>query len=237
MNNEELSKIELSNILFLDIETVPVVYDYNHLDEGAKYQWNNKFRFNKEQSPEELYSKAGVYSEFAKIICIGCGYFNGKTFRVKYFSGDDEAILLKEFCDLLNRHFQTDYSYLCAHNGKEFDFPFIARRMVINKIEIPNALRMQGKKPWEIKHLDTLELWKFGDYKHYTSLDLLAHVFQIPSPKSDIDGSQVAKVFYEDNDLERICKYCLNDVVTLARVYLRMMNQGELKEEFVELIT
>jgi 3'-5' exonuclease len=237
MTNEELNRIELSNILFLDIETVPVVYQYKDLDAATQHQWNNKFKYTKEQTTEELYAKAGVYSEFAKIVCIGCGYFYGKTFRIKYFSGEDEAILLKEFAGLLNKHFSTDYSYLCAHNGKEFDFPFIARRMVIHQIELPNALKMQGKKPWEIKHLDTLELWKFGDYKHYTSLDLLAHVFGIPSPKSDIDGSQVAKVYYEDQDLERISKYCLNDVVTLARVYLRMMNQGYLKEEFVELIS
>lgn len=237
MTNEELNRIELSNVLFLDIETVPVVYRYDDLDEASRKQWDNKFRYNKEQSPEILYEKAGVYSEFAKIICIGCGYFYGKSFRVKYFSGEDESLLLKEFASLLDKHFGTDGSYLCAHNGKEFDFPFIARRMIINQIEIPNALRMQGKKPWEIKHLDTLELWKFGDYKHYTSLDLLAHVFGIPSPKHDIDGSQVAKVFYEDKDLERISKYCLNDVVTLARVYLRMMHLGELKEDFVELIS
>jgi 3'-5' exonuclease len=233
MTNEELNRIDLSNILFLDIETVPIAYDYNSLEDTTKHQWNNKFR-NSLQSPEEHYLKAGIYSEFAKIICIGCGYFNGKTFRVKYFSGDDEKILLKEFAEMLNRSFHSDNAYLCAHNGKEFDFPFIARRMVIHQIELTNALRMYGKKPWEIKHLDTLELWKFGDYKHYTSLELLAHIFQIPSPKSDIDGSQVAKVYYEDNDLQRICEYCIRDVVTLARVYLRMMYLGELKEEFVE---
>ena len=228
-----MAQPEINQVLFLDIETVPLVYDYMHLDEPFKKLWDLKWQYQKEISPEMQYGKAGIYAEFAKIICICVGYFNGKEFRIRSFYGDDEKTLLLDFKQTLEKHF-SEFA-LCAHNGKEFDFPFICRRLLINGLSLPEILQIQGKKPWEIKHLDTLELWKFGDYKNYTSLQLLAAVFHIPTPKDDIDGSQVAKVYYEENNLERIKTYCTKDVVTVARLLQKMRGENPLRDEQIVL--
>ena len=228
-----MPQTEINNILFLDIETVPLVYDYKQLNEPFKKLWDLKWQYNKEITAEQQYIKAGIYAEFAKVVCICVGYFNGKEFRIKSFYGDDEKILLEDFKLTLERHF-TEYA-LCAHNGKEFDFPFMCRRMLVNGISLPEVLQIQGKKPWEITHLDTMELWKFGDYKSYTSLQLLAAIFNIPTPKDDIDGSQVAKVYYEEKNLERIKTYCAKDVVTVARLLQKMRGEQALRDEQVVL--
>jgi predicted PolB exonuclease-like 3'-5' exonuclease len=220
----------LQHILFIDIETVPQVYQYGGLEEETKRLWDAKWQFNKELTGEQQYAKAGIYAEFAKIISIGLGYYHDNTFRVKCLSGENESIILNDFSELLNTHFSKPENKLCAHNGKEFDYPFICRRMLINGLKLPKILQIQGMKPWEVKHLDTMELWKFGDIKNYTSLNLLAHVFQIPSPKDDMDGSMVAKVFYEEKDLEKINRYCMKDVITLARVYGRFAGAPELSD-------
>lgn len=220
-----------NHILFLDIETAPLVYKYNELGEPFKKLWDAKYQYNKEVTPEQQYNKAGIFAEFAKVICICVGYFNGTEFRLKSFYGDDEKIILKEFKDMLERHFSEPENRLCAHNGKEFDFPFLCRRFLINGISLPGILNLQGKKPWEIPHLDTMEMWKFGDYKNYTSLNLLAAVFGIPTPKDDIDGSQVARVYYEEKNLERIKSYCQKDVITVARLYQKMKAEQPLREE------
>lgn len=228
--------LNLSRVLFLDIETAPQSPDYNSLDQNGKRLWDKKasqLKAKDEGTSEELYNRAGIYAEFGKIIVISVGYFNGNEFRIKSFYGDDEKILLEEFAVLLNRHYNNVDDMLCAHNGKEFDFPYIARRMVINGIELPFILQLAGKKPWEIKHLDTMELWKFGDYKSYTSLDLLTYIFGIPTPKDDIDGSMVWKVYYEEKDLERIKNYCQKDVLAIAQVMKRYLNQPLIKEENV----
>lgn len=220
-----LDNINIENVLFLDIETVPVVYDYNNLDESTKKLWNTKFRFNTTETPEQLYVKAGIFAEFAKIVCISVGIYKNKQFRLKSFYGDDEKIILQDFSALLNAHYNKPESRLCGHNGKEFDFPFMARRMLINGLKIPAILDVAGKKPWEVNHLDTMELWKFGDYKSFTSLNLLAHVFNIPTPKDDIDGSQVAHVYWEEKNLERIMVYCQKDVLTVAQLFLRFKGE------------
>ena len=224
-----MPQTEINNVLFLDIETVPLVYDYQQLNEPFKKLWDLKWQFHKDVTPEQQYAKAGIYAEFAKVVCICVGYFNGKEFRIKSFYGDDEKILLEDFKSTLEKHFSGHA--LCAHNGKEFDFPFMCRRMLFNGISLPEALQIQGKKPWEVTHLDTLELWKFGDYKNYTSLQLLAAIFNIPTPKDDIDGSQVAKVYYEEKNLERIKTYCAKDVVTVARLLQKMSGENALKDE------
>lgn len=221
--------MNINQVLFLDIETVPVVYNYNELNETYKKLWDLKWQYGKDVTPEQQYAKAGIYAEFAKVICICVGYFNGKEFRIKSFYGDDEKILLEDFKSTLEKHF-SGYA-LCAHNGKEFDFPFMCRRMLINGISLPETLQIQGKKPWEITHLDTMEMWKFGDYKNYTSLQLLAAVFNIPTPKDDIDGSQVAKVYYEEKNLERIKTYCAKDVVTVARLLQKMNGEQAMRDE------
>lgn len=225
-----MNKTDTSKILFLDIETVPLVYKYNELSQAAKELWDKKFQFNKESGPEKQYEKAGIYAEFAKVICIGLGYYNSGKFRVKCLSSENEYELLKQFSDLLAQHFSSSSNVLCAHNGKEFDLPFLCRRFIINKLSLPSILQIQGLKPWEIKHIDTLDLWKFGDIKNYTSLNLLAHVLEVPSPKDDIDGSMVAKTFYEEKGFERIKKYCMKDVITLARVYKRFIGDGDLND-------
>ena len=211
-----LKQLNLNKVLFLDIETVPNTPTYDELDETIQKLWDDKMRWQSERdgkSPEEIYEKAGIFAEFGKIICISVGYLtNAGTPDVKYrttsFSGDDEGKLLQDFSNLMNSHYYRNDQFLCAHNGKEFDYPFIARRMLLNGITLPDLLDLAGKKPWEIHHLDTMELWKFGDYKHYTSLNLLTNIFNIPTPKDDITGADVARVYYEDKDLDRIVKYC-----------------------------
>ncbi|MCF6171857.1 MAG: 3'-5' exonuclease [Bacteroidales bacterium] len=220
-----LHDLELENVLFLDIETVPAFADFGQLPAHFKRLWEKKAeqlsRFDADRTPDQLYERAGIYAEFGKIVCVSCGYENGNEFRIKSFFGDDEKIMLEEFATMLNRHYNSQRHLLCAHNGKEFDFPYLARRLLVNGIRIPKILNIAGKKPWEIKHLDTMELWKFGDYKHYTSLELLTTIFNIPTPKDDIDGSQVGQVYWVEKDLERIATYCQKDVLTVAQLMRR----------------
>jgi uncharacterized protein YprB with RNaseH-like and TPR domain len=226
-----LESLKLSNILFLDVETAPVVYNYNDLQPELKKLWDSKFRFQTTETPEAHYKKAGIFAEYAKVICISVGFFNEKTFRIKSFYEHDEKQVLKDFASLLNTHYNRKDHLLCAHNGKEFDFPFLCRRMLLNAIKLPKALNITGKKPWEINHLDTMELWKFGDYKNYTSLNLLATIFQIPTPKDDIDGSDIARVYWEEKNLERIVTYCQKDVLTVARLLLRFMGESVIEDK------
>jgi hypothetical protein len=220
---------ELRDILFLDIETVAITNNFQSLDERLKVQWSRKASFLKrgdDQSDEELFhERAGVYAEFGKIICISVGklfdHESGELgLKTKAFYGHDEAALLQEFKEMLVK--LGDNVKLCAHNGKEFDFPYMCRRMLVNNIALPTALNLTGKKSWQVDHMDTMEMWKFGDYKHYTSLDLLASIFNIPSSKSDIDGSKVNSVYYQQGDLEKIKNYCTADVLVLAQLFLKM---------------
>ncbi len=222
-----LNNIKNNQILFLDIETVPQFQFYNELKDNWKNLWAKKSSYflKENETPADVWKKAGIYAEFGKIICISVGFITEEKLRLKSFYGNDERNLLHEFRELTIKYFNKNDKYLCAHNGKEFDYPYIARRMLINGISLPKILDLAGKKPWEIRHLDTLELWKFGDYKHYTSLELLTEIFNIPTPKDDIDGSMVSKVFYEDNDIERIVKYCEKDVLAVVQLFLRYKNQ------------
>ncbi|TXN37511.1 3'-5' exonuclease [Flagellimonas hymeniacidonis] len=234
-----LYKLNLEHILFLDIETVPQKPSFSELDQDVQILWEQKSQYQRkdEITAEDFYDRAGIWAEFGKIICISVGYFVAKgatrNFRVTSFSGDEKS-LLKQFKQLLQEHFNQAKHLLCAHNGKEFDFPYIARRMVIHGMNLPYKLDLFGKKPWEVPHLDTMELWKFGDYKHYTSLKLLAHILGIPSPKEDMDGSMVKDVFYKENDLDRIVDYCELDVITTAQVFLRLRNEELLSEEEIK---
>lgn len=217
-----LDNLNPLNILFLDIETVPQYGSYAEVPDTFKNLWEKKCAFlvKEEETPESIYSRAGIYAEFGKIICISVGCFTkDETFRIKSFYGDDEKQLLNEFSSMINRSFYSPDKILCAHNGKEFDFPYICRRMLIHGMKLPAILDIRGKKPWEIMHLDTMELWKFGDYKSYTSLNLLAAIFGIPTPKDDIDGSMVWEVYWKLNDLNRIVTYCQKDVVTIAQLF------------------
>lgn len=224
-----LKNLEINKVLFLDIETVPMVEQWEDLSENWKKLWQKKisYQLKEEETAEEMfYQRAGIMAEFGKIVCISFGMIvKGEKLRVKSFYGDDEKKILEDFIELLNSPYFATGLILCAHNGKEFDFPFLGRRILIHGLTLPNALSIQGKKPWEVQHLDTMELWKFGDYKHYTSLDLLAAIFGIPTPKDDIDGSQVAEVYYQEKDLERIRKYCEKDVLTLVQVFRKFRNE------------
>lgn len=231
-----LDKIQLENVLFLDIETVPETESFSDLDPTKQELFDLKTKYQRKDdfTPEEFYDRAGIWAEFGKIICISVGYFTFKGdirhFRVTSFFGE-EAKILKDFSNLLNNHFNQPQHILCGHNAKEFDFPFIARRMIILGLPIPQKLNLFGKKPWEVPHLDTLELWKFGDFKHYTSLKLLTNVLGIPSPKDDIDGSEVAQVYYADKNIDRIVTYCEKDVIAVAQILLRLRREDLLIEE------
>lgn len=238
-----LSNIKPDDILFLDIETVPGYGSFDELDPSFQKLWDKKSSHFREtgQSAADVYERAGIYSEFGKIICISVGIVKVQErsfIRLKSFYGNNEKILLEEFSDLIRKfcRIRKD-AILCAHNGREFDFPYIARRMVINGLLIPEILDNAGKKPWDVKLLDTMELWKFGDYKSYTSLELLTSVLGIQTPKDDIDGSMVAGIFYKEGDVARIVKYCEKDVLAIAQVLLRFMHLPLILEEDIESVT
>ena len=230
-----IDKIVLPNILFLDIETVPQSEFFNDLPDETQQLFADKTQYQRKDdiSPEEFYERAGIWAEFGKIICISVGYFTIKNaerqFRTKSIVGDEKE-LLEAFNSLINTHFSNPAFVFCGHNIKEFDIPYLCRRMLINGVNIPEKLQLFGRKPWEIPHLDTLELWKFGDYKHYTSLKLLTHVLGVPSPKEDIDGSEVRNVYYNEQNIARIAKYCERDVIAVAQVLLRLRNEVILSE-------
>lgn len=224
---------DLKNILILDIETVSCVEKYDLLDDRLKKLWDKKSAGFKEadiKSSSELFQeRAGIYAEFGQVVVIALGYFitndDGTIgLRIKAFSGQDEAKVLSDFKYLLENKFDQENLLLCAHNGKEFDFPYMCRRMLVHGISLPSVLDISGKKPWEVQHIDTMEMWKFGDRKSFTSLDLLASLFQIPSSKDDIDGSMVTTVYYKENNLERIATYCMYDVAVTAQVFLKLNN-------------
>jgi len=231
-----ITKLNLENILFLDIETVPETQYFSDLDKTKQDLWDAKSRYQRKEefTAEEFYDRAGIWAEFGKIICISVGYFtiqgDTRLFRTTSFYGEERKLLV-EFKNLLISHFSQAKHLLCAHNGKEFDFPYIARRMIIHNIELPYKLNLFGKKPWEIPHLDTMELWKFGDYKTYTSLKLMTNVLGIPSPKDDIDGSEVYKTYYEDNDIDRIIIYCEKDTIAVAQIFLRLRGDSILTDD------
>lgn len=235
-----LENIDLQQVLVLDIETVPQYPSFDELPADFQELWEQKTKFQRKdgETPAEFYARGGILAEFGKVICISVGIFSNKTkdlsLRVKSFYGDDEKEVLQSFIALLKT--QADTLILCAHNGKEFDFPYLCRRILINGLPIPSQLNLHGKKPWEILHLDTMDLWKFGDFKNYTSLKLLAAVFNIPSPKDDIDGSMVNEVYWKENDLERIRTYCEKDVITTARILLRFKSLPLLSDEHITIV-
>lgn len=236
-----LEQIKIKNVLFLDIETVPIKESFEDLPPVFQKLWEDTTAWQRKNDvpPSEFYKmKAGVMAEFAKIICVSVGYLffeEGEScFRIKSFYGDNEKQILSDFNALLNSKFNTNKHQLCAHNGKEFDFPFIARRTLINNLKLPALLDIAGKKPWEVNHVDTMELWRFGDFKNYPSIKLLTALFNIPTPKDDIDGSQVANVYYKEKDFNRIKIYCQKDVLAVAQLLLRYKGEKLIKEENIE---
>jgi len=233
--------LSIENILFLDIETVPEQASFDSLDERMQHLWTHKASFldgGGEKTAAELYHRAGIYAEFGKVICICAGHFAQGRLRVKAYAGLDEHRLLAEFADVLHAWGRPDRHsrehYLCAHNGKEFDFPYLARRMTVQGISLPSLLAHHGKKPWEVTHLDTMELWKFGDRKNFTSLDLLTAILGIPSPKADISGADVGRVFWEENGLDRIVEYCRQDVIAVTRIFQRFSGGFPVPQEVID---
>lgn len=240
----QLPAIDISNILFLDIETVPQYPKYISVPENERRLWDIKSKRlqTKQDRPSELYKKAGIFAEFGKIICISVAYVVSKknqplAVRVRSFYGNDERLILEEFTQLVAKHFNTSKQYLCAHNGIEFDFPFIARRALIHGVQIPKMLDSRGKRPWEIHHLDTLDLWRFGDYKNYTSLELLTHIFEIPTPKDDIDGSMICDVYWKHNDIQRIVEYCQKDVIAVMQLLRKYRNEPLFEEHSITIVS
>lgn len=231
-----LENYDLQNIMVIDIETVPQYSSFDQVPANLQKLWGAKTQYQrKDETPEEYYRCAGILAEFGKIICISVGIFtSGNGFRVKSFAGHDEKDLLTRFCSMLNG--LSPALILCGHNAKEFDFPYICRRMLVKGVKVPAQLNIHGKKPWEVSHLDTMELWKCGDYKNYTSLSLLAAIFDIPTPKDDIDGSMVGHVYWVDNQLERICTYCQKDVVATAQLLKRYRGEDLIPEELITIV-
>jgi len=233
-----LEQYDLHNLMVIDIETVPQYSAHDQVPEHLQKLWERKSQnLRKDESAEDFYKSAGIWAEFGKIICISVGIFTGGKdagLRVKSFAGHDEKDLLTQFSALLIS--QPPNLVLCAHNGKEFDFPYICRRLLINGLPFPPQLQIAGKKPWEVVHLDTMELWKFGDYKNYTSLNLLTAIFDIPTPKDDIDGSMVGEVYWSLNQLDRICTYCQKDVIATAQLLRRYRGEELIKEELITII-
>lgn len=239
-----LSQVNVEDILFIDIETVPQHPNFDELDEVFQGLWEKKSTFfrNEEQTPADVYERAGIYAEFGKIICISAGVITQRlgeqVYRVKSFYDDNEKKLLAQFNDMLNKFMSHPGKRVCAHNGQEFDYPYIARRTLINGLPLPKALDIAGMKPWEVKDklMDTLQLWKFGDYKNYTSLNLLCAVFNIPTPKDDIDGSQVAQVYYEDGEIDRVIRYCEKDTLAVANLLLRYKGEPIIPMENIQVV-
>jgi uncharacterized protein YprB with RNaseH-like and TPR domain len=233
----------INNILFLDIETVPQYATYGEMPAEWKALWTLKSQYlirgKEDETVETIYPRAGIYAEFGRIICISCGLIQGsgstKKIIIKSFAGDDENKILLDFIEMIKKWDVDGSKFLCAHNGKEFDYPYICRRLIINQLPIPAVLNIAGKKPWEVNHLDTMDLWKFGDFKNYTSLNLLAQSLHIKTPKDDIDGSMVWKVYWQEKNMERIVTYCQKDVVTVAQIYLRMVGEALIKDENIGL--
>ena len=231
--------MNLKNILFIDIETVAQTATFEELPERLQPLWEKKAQYISEKtvSTQESFSdKAAIYAEFGRIIVIGLGYLfynaeNELSLKLKSISGHNEQKVLTDFIQLLTHKFDPKTTLLCAHNGKEFDFPYLCRRMLINEIPLPEILQISHKKPWEINHIDTMELWKFGDKKSYTSLELLAAVFDIPASKNDLSGDKVNQAYYQENGLERIATYCQKDVAVLAQLYLKLNGLQGIKPE------
>ncbi len=231
LSQKKLNDSNFHKLLIIDIETVPLYRDFDQLEASYREQWKHKISRHLERPDDErqlsdsFRERAGIFAEFGKIICIGLGYFESNEYtavRLKHFSGDDEKRLLEDFFQLLRKTEQQAEIRFCGHNIKEFDLAYICRRATIHGLPLPGCLQLTHLKPWQNPHIDTLELWRFGDYKHYITLELLALCLGVPTSKSDISGKDVAGVYYEEGDLKRIADYCLRDVFTTALVYLRL---------------
>ena len=234
----------IDSLLFIDIETVSQHPDFNDVPATWQDLWAEKVTriLPEEETPESFYPKrAAIMAEFGKIICISAGYIkmeNGAMqLRVKSFYGEDEKELLQQVIASFDQWQRNKKGIaFCGHNIKEFDIPYVCRRLLVNGMSVPNYLDFMSMKPWETNIVDTMALWKFGDFKNYTTLKLMAACLGVPSPKDDIDGSMVGDVYWKEKDLKRISGYCQKDVVTVAQLVLRIKNQPLLQEDQIVLV-
>ena len=238
-----MQHISIHDMIFIDIETVSCAPNFSTLDEHWKQLWEEKIKraLPEEVTAEEFYEqRAGVMAEFSKVVCISMGYFvkeENLKMRVKSYYGSDEKMILQNFLKTMHRIESNSRSWhFAGHNIKEFDIPFICRRLIVNGIPVPAFLDFQNMKPWETNIIDTFQYWRFGDYKNYTSLKLLAAALGVPSPKDDLDGSMVGKTYWEENDLKRIAVYCQKDVVTVGNIILKFKNIPLLHIDDVEYV-
>lgn len=234
------SSVNIERILFVDIETVPQSAGYDCLSNDMRRLWDKKaaniVRYDSgvdSSSPAHLYGRAGIYAEFGKVVCVSAAFIRDGKLYVKSYTSHIEGEVLSAFAALVDKYFGTAECRLCGHNLKEFDLPYLCRRMIVNGVTIPKVMNLMGRKSWDNPHIDTLDMWKFGDYKHYTSLELLATTMGIPSPKDDIDGSEVAAVYWNDKDLARIATYCEKDTITVAQLFLKMTGQEPISQECI----
>ncbi len=234
----------ISNLLLIDIETVPIVQNFTDLNENWQQLWTDKISKSlPENTLEESWKmRGGIMAEFGKIVCISTGYFyedenRKQCFKIKSIYGDDETQLLQDFTELCNKFYKLNKNFIFGgHNIREFDIPYICRRILINNLALPEYLWLHDRKPWETKMFDTLSWWKFGDNKNYTSLHLLANVLNIATSKDDIDGSMVQDVYYNDKDLQRIVNYCQKDIIVVANIILKFQHLPLLKNENVVVV-
>ena len=234
------SSVNIERILFVDIETVPQSAGYDCLSNDMRRLWDKKaaniVRYDSSvdsSSPAHLYGRAGIYAEFGKVVCVSAAFIRDGKLYVKSYTSHIEGEVLSAFAALVDKYFGTAECRLCGHNLKEFDLPYLCRRMIVNGVTIPKVMNLMGRKSWDNPHIDTLDMWKFGDYKHYTSLELLATTMGITSPKDDIDGSEVATVYWNDKDLARIAAYCEKDTITVAQLFLKMTGQEPISQECI----
>ncbi len=241
-----MNTTSLNKYFVIDIETVPQSPDYTMLSNEWQRRWLQKIAktIPESISPEDSYQqRAGILAEFGKIVCISIGCFhedrNGElTFLIKSIYGDNEKVLLQSFLKASDKFCERKNGFLFAgHNIREFDVPYICRRLLINGLTLPHYLCLNDKKPWEVEMFDTLHWWRFGDYKNYISLDLLAGVMDVPTSKTDIDGSMVQHVYYKEKNLPRIAEYCQRDVEVVANLLLRFNNKPLLKQDNIRVVT
>ncbi len=240
-----LNSPALTDLFLLDVETVPQVATFSELNPLWQRLWSDKISKTVPEtiSLEDSWKmRAGILAEFGKIICISTAYFyndnNGEqALRIKSFFGDDEKHVLEQFKAASVKFFQHNQCFQFAgHNIREFDIPYICRRMIINNIPLPEFLQLHAAKPWDVKMVDTLQWWKFGDYKNYISLDLLAHVLGVPTSKTDMDGSKVQDEYYYRENIQKIVEYCQRDVVVVANVLRKFQQLGALPEAHITVV-
>lgn len=242
---------------FVDTETIPGYKDFNDMPEELARMYERKFGHelanndpDKFDNFEDHYrARAALYPEFGKIVCLVIGVIfvddkdKQEKLKLKTLCGRHEDKLLAEAAPIIDK-----FDSLVGHNSKEFDFPYLCKRFYVHGIQLPQILNIAGKKPWEVSLIDTMELWRFGSFKGSTSLELFAHCLGLPSPKQDMTGADVAKVYYEMFDhmkdgelpfeaesaaIQKIGKYCQGDVVTLANCYRKLKYQSVIASENV----